>query len=97
MLPVTINFRKLLAFLFCAIELYCTHVRFIFGPNIRYLLKTPDKWLNSTQGSAAKRKIQETLAAQIASGEMSPGCDSVFDQRGVGEEGSEVEKERQGN
>lgn len=31
----------------------------------------PDKWLNSTQGVNAKRKIQETLAARIASGELS--------------------------
>ncbi|CAM9125872.1 unnamed protein product, partial [Ascophyllum nodosum] len=36
----------------------------------KYLLKMPDKWLNSSQGVNAKRKIQETLASRIASGEL---------------------------
>lgn len=31
----------------------------------------PDKWLNSKQGIEAKRRIQETLSARIASGELS--------------------------
>lgn len=41
------------------------------GCRLRYLLKTPDKWLNSTQGTNAKRKIQEALAAKLAAGELS--------------------------
>lgn len=39
----------------------------------------PDKWLNSKQGTAAKRRIQETLAARIASGELSGFEDEAFE------------------
>lgn len=64
----------------------------------RYLLKTPDKWLNSAQGSNAKRKIEESLAAKLAAGELS-GFEHVSEE-GSGAEGGLLggggqEKERQ--
>ncbi|CAN0027139.1 unnamed protein product [Ectocarpus sp. 8 AP-2014] len=40
----------------------------------KYLLKTPDEWLNSVQGSKAKRQIEEALAARgDSSGELHAG------------------------
>ncbi|CAM9283427.1 unnamed protein product [Laminaria digitata] len=73
-----------------------------------YLLKTPAKWLTSMEGSNAKRKIQETLAKRIASGELGGyAMNSIFEEGGEGEGeeeeegavegGSQPEKERQAN
>ena len=68
----------------------------------RYLLKTPDKWLTSMEGSKAKRQIQETLAARTASGELGGyAMDSISEEEGEQEEaaegGSQPKKERQAN
>lgn len=64
----------------------------------RYLLKTPDKWLNSAQGSNAKRKIQEALAAKLAAGELT-GFEHVREEDNGTEGGllaeESQEKERQ--
>lgn len=49
---------------------YCILSLFDTAAPPRYLLKMPDKWLNSTQGSKAKRRIEEVLAAKIAAGEL---------------------------
>eukprot|EP00904_Undaria_pinnatifida_P000350 jgi/Undpi1/10315/HiC_scaffold_28.g12766.m1 len=63
----------------------------------KYLLKTPDKWLNSVEGSNAKRQIQETLAARISSGELGGyAMGSLAEEEAVGG-GSRPEKERQEN
>ncbi|CAM9490490.1 unnamed protein product [Pylaiella littoralis] len=59
----------------------------------KYLLKTPDKWLNSTQGSNAKRKIEEALAAKVAAGELSGMEYVVGHGSGAQEEGSEAEEQ----
>lgn len=53
--------------------------------------------MNSTQGSSAKRKIEETLAARIASGEL-PGYlygdeDEDEDSEGSGKGGGEGSQE----
>lgn len=68
----------------------------------RYLLKTPDKWLNSAQGSNAKRKIEEALAAKLAAGELTGFEDVREDENGTDRGGllaegggGEEEKERQ--
>eukprot|EP00752_Nemacystus_decipiens_P004467 g4079.t1 len=67
----------------------------------KYLLKTPDKWLNSAQGSNAKRKIQEALAAKLAAGELTgfehvPEEDNGTEGGLLAEEGDgRQEKERQ--
>ncbi|CAM9511944.1 unnamed protein product [Scytosiphon promiscuus] len=45
----------------------------------KYLLKTPDKWLNSTQGSNAKRRIEDALAAIETSGEVT-GYEEIREQ-----------------
>lgn len=69
-------------------------------PSSRYLLKTPDKWLNSAQGSNAKRKIQEVLAAKLAAGELT-GFEHVREEENDGTGGGGLlaeggqEKERQ--
>lgn len=73
-------------------------------PPPRYLLKMPDKWLNSKQGIAAKRRIQETLSARIASGELSgfegeafEGGENDNDQLGKVDEMRSAESRQQEN
>lgn len=59
----------------------------------RYLLKTPDEWLNSVQGSKAKRKIEEALAARSdSSGELHAG-----EEEGGADAGLRAEGGRQSN